>query len=67
MAGPVGLEPTSDGFGDRYVTITPRTYRVEGIGAAPMPRESRSRVLLLYEPSLFYNIIIPNFLEKSKT
>ena len=26
MAGSVGLEPTSDGFGDRYVTITPRTY-----------------------------------------
>lgn len=26
MAGSVGLEPTSDGFGDRRVTITPETY-----------------------------------------
>lgn len=31
MAGSVGLEPTSDDFGDRYVTITPRTCMAAGV------------------------------------
>ena len=31
MAGSVRFELTSDGFGDRYVTVTPRTYMAEGV------------------------------------
>lgn len=29
LAGPVGFEPTSHGFGGQYVTITPEAYNGE--------------------------------------
>lgn len=40
LAGSVGFEPTSYGFGDRRVTITPETYMVgEDRFELPNPKE----------------------------
>lgn len=43
MAGSVGFEPTSYGFGDRRVTITPETYMVRRRGLEPLTLWSVAR------------------------
>ena len=45
LAGTVGFEPTSYGFGDRCVTITPSPYWLERVGSNY--RNARVKVLCL--------------------
>ena len=64
MAGVVGLEPTTDGFGDRYSTIEPHPYEIHKdilIQYIDLVKYLVSKILILlffHELCIFKNIYV---------